>query len=174
MFSLNVPVPGSVARLASDLHPQLVGFETIREQYTLVVKRFETTDSQPAEPTLQLARLREQLRPVLAGMPAFDAQITEISSFDQPTRGDGPVVYLAVESPGLTQLHNELTAAFGVIDGLEGADYVPHITLARRGPPTAVDQLETRQIEPISWTVSELVIWDSRYREPAARFGLPG
>jgi len=174
VFSLNVPVPGSVAQLANDLYPQLVGFETIREQYTLVVKRFENTDSRTAEPTLRLARLREQLRPVLAGMPAFDAQITEINRFDQPARGEGPVVYLAVESPGLTQLHDELTAAFGVIDGLEGADYVPHITLARNGPQTAAGQLETRQIEPISWTVSELVIWDNRYREPAARFGLPG
>ena len=165
MFSLNVPVPGTVGRLASGLHPLLVGCDAVRDRHTLVIKRFEATD--------ELARLRARLRPVLAGTPAFEARVTEINAFDQPPRGSGPVVYLVVESPEIRRLHQTLTEAFGAIDGLEGDDYVPHITLARGGSAAAVERLCERDIDPVSWTVSHLVIWDSRYREPAARFRLP-
>ena len=192
MFSLNVPVPGEVAGLADELHPRLVGLETIRQRHTLVCKRFESgregTESGGkgaktgrrrdeggreggGEPAL--ARLRERLRPVLRGTPAFEARVVGVDVFEQPARGEGPVVYLDVESPGLCRLHRTLTDAFGVIDGLEGEDYVPHITLGRGGSPAALEGLRGRAIEPVSWTVSTLVIWDSRYREAVTRYSLP-
>ncbi len=167
MFSLNVPVPGTVARLASDLHPLLVECDSVRDRHTLVIKRFADDE------TRDLARLRERLRPVLAGTPAFEARITEIDAFDRPTRGTGPVVYFAVESPGLRRLHRTLTDAFGPIAGLEGDDYVPHVTLARGGSAAAVERLCEQDIDPVSWTASRLIVWDSRYREPVARFRLP-
>ena len=42
VFSLNVPVPGKVRRVAGDLHPELVGFDRVRERHTLLAKRFDT------------------------------------------------------------------------------------------------------------------------------------
>lgn len=170
MFSLNVPVPGAVHQLIDSLHPQLVGCGQLRTEHTLVVKRFEANGR---DPTAQLSRLQEQLRPVLSETPAVEAQVSEVQTFDQPARGEGPVVYLAVESPGIQQIHQQLVDAFGAVAGLEGDEYVPHITLARGGSPETIAQLQAAEFEPVSWTVSELVIWDSRYGEPARRYGLP-
>ncbi len=173
MFSLNVPVPGAVARLASELYPQLVAFDSQREQFTLVVKRFDEATLDTDSPDLQLSTLRKQLPTVLAGTPAFEARVESIDCFAEPIRGAGPVVYLAVDSPGIRRLHEQLVDSYGAIDGLEGDDYVPHITLARGGSTAAVDRLASHSIEPISWTVSELLLWDSRYREAVGRYSLP-
>jgi len=176
VFSLNVPVPGSVRRLASELQPRLLDFDRVRDDHTLVVKRFPDSELATGQPAHQVATLQERLRPVIDGLPAVEAQVTGIDSFEQPPRGDGPVVYLAVESPGLHRIHRTLTDAFGVVDTLEGDDYTPHVTLARGGSTAAVaaaERLQTRDIDPVSWTVSELVIWDANRRQPAARFDLP-
>lgn len=173
MFSLNVPVPGQVARLAADLHPQLVAFDTQRESHTLVVKRFDESTLQASQPELQLATLQQRLPQVLGGTPAFEAAVREIDFFSTPVRGRGPVVYLAVDSPGLDGLHDRLTEAFGVVPELEGDEYVPHITLARGGSMVDAERLADQDIDAVSWTVSQLTIWDSRYRQPAARYSLP-
>jgi len=175
VFSLNVPVPGVVKRLTSDLQPQLLDFERVRSDHTLVVKRFSDEELANGHPDHRVATLQERLRPVISGLPAVEAKVAGIDSFEQPVRGDGPVVYLTIESPGLHRIHRTLTDAFGVIDGLEGDDYTPHVTLARGGSATtpATEQLQKQTVEPVIWTVSELVIWDSRHRTPAARFGLP-
>lgn len=173
VFSLNVPVPGSVARLASELYPQLVAFDSQREQFTLVVKRFDESTLDAGSPDHRLSALRKQLPTVLAGTPAFEARVASIDYFADPTRGKGPVVYLAVESPGIRELHDQLVDAYGAIGGLEGDDYVPHITLARGGSVDDADRLANHSIEPISWTVSALLVWDSRYHEPVTRYSLP-
>ena len=173
MFSLNVPVPGAVARLAADLHPQLVGFDSRREEYTLVVKRFDESTLRASQPDVQLATLQQQLPQELAGTPAFEAAVEEVDFFAEPARGEGPVVYLAVESPGLRQLHKKLVDAYGAVEGLEGVDYVPHVTLARGGSMADVERIAEMGVESVSWTVSELTIWDSRYREPVSRYSLP-
>lgn len=176
MFSLNVPVPGVIQRLTSDLQPRLLDFERVRDDHTLVIKRFPEEELADGRPQHQLATLQERLRPAVSGLPAVEAKIAGIDVFEQPPRGDGPVVYLRVESPGLQRIHETLTDAFGVIDGLEGDDYTPHVTLARGGSTAAAaaaEQLREREVEPVTWTVSELVIWDARHRKPAARFGLP-
>lgn len=176
MFSLNVPVPGAVKQLATDLQPRLLDFEQVRDDHTLVVKRFPEAELANGHPEHQLATLQERLRPVISGLPAVEAKITGIDAFGQPPRGDGPVVYLRVESPGLHRIHRTLADTFGVVDGLEGDDYTPHVTLARGGATAAAaatEQLRTRAIDPVTWIVSELVIWDARHRQPAARFSLP-
>lgn len=177
MFSLNAPVPGEARRLAGDLQPRLLDFDSVRNDHTLVIKRFPDGMLANGPPAHQLATLRERLRPVIGELPAVEAKITGIDSFDQPVRGDGPVVYLAIESPGVRQIHRSLIDAFEPVAELEGEAYTPHVTLARGGSAAAVataERLRERDIEPVSWTVSELVIWDGRHREPAARFGLPG
>lgn len=167
MYSLNVPVPGEVARLAEDLRPALLGFETIRERHTLVCKRLGE------EPPGGLPRLREQVRMALAGAPAFQARVSGIDYFERPPVGDGPVVYLAVESPGLRRVHDRLLEVFPPVDGLEGDDYVPHVTLARGGDVETARRLADREVEPVTWTVSRLVLWDATYEEDVAAFALP-
>ena len=167
MYSLNVPVPPAVERLAADLHPQLVAFDRIRDHHTLVGKRFEADED-------EYDYLRERLRGALSPTPAFEAQVTGVDAFETPTYGPGPVVYLAVDSPGLQDLHRRLVAAFGAVDDdLEGPAYVPHVTLARGGDATALDGLRNLDIDPITWTVSELHLWSRARRETLWRVSLP-
>ncbi|WP_049985559.1 2'-5' RNA ligase family protein [Halobellus rufus] len=178
MFSLNVPVPGQLKRVASELHPELTRFERIRERHTLVAKRFDTTLDDDAD---SLPRLRERLRPLLREYdtggqrdPAgIDLRVTGLDYFETPARGTGPVVFLAVESDGLRALHRRLCESFGTVSGIEGGDYVPHVTLARGGRVAdAEDLVERTSVDPIEWTATELHVWDSRYREAAARLPL--
>ena len=165
MYSLNVPVPGAVARLASDLHPALVAFDRIRERHTLVCKRVGDHDD--------VARLQNRVRTALSDTPAFEARVTGVDYFERPARGDGPVVYLAVESPGLRDCHRRLCSSFDPADGIEGDDYVPHVTLARGGGVDAARRLAEREIAPVTWTVSRLVLWDATYEESVSEFRLP-
>lgn len=167
MYSLNVPIPGQVKRFAADLHPDLFEFDTVRDQHTLVVKRFG--DATRAE----YIALEQRARRVVRGTPAFEVRIAGIDYFDQPARGEGPVVYLAVDSPGLRSLHQRLVDEFDAIPDIEGDDYVPHITLARGGNHEAARRLAERQFEPLSWTVTSLQFWDATYDEPISTVSLP-
>lgn len=178
VFSLNVPVPGEVRRVADELHPDLVRFDRIRDRHTLLAKRFDTGLDDDAG---SLSRLRERLRPLLrehgragdGSAGGLDLRVTGLDYFERPTRGPGPVVYLAIESPDLHALHRRLCAAFGAVAGMEDAEYVPHVTLARGGQVAdAADLVRRQSVEPIEWTAGELRIHDSRYREDAARLPL--
>jgi 2'-5' RNA ligase len=164
-FSLNAPVPGRVRRLASDLAPDLSGFERIRRRHSVVCKRLGSGDP---------PRLADRARRALAGAPAVEARVAGVDTFDDPPTGSGPVVYLAVESPGLHRLHATLCEAFEPVPDLEGDDYVPHVTLARGGDAAAARRLSDRAVESVTWTVSELHLWDARDRETVRRFSLPG
>jgi len=167
VYSLNVPVPGAVERLAADLHPRLTAFDRIRDQHTLVCKRFEAAED-------EYDRLRERLRIALSPTPAFEARVTGIDAFETPPHGPGPVLYLVVESPGLHDLHRRLVDAFGAVHGdLEGKAYVPHVTLARGDGVEAVDDLHALDIDPITWTVSELHLRSRAHREAMWRVSLP-
>lgn len=163
MYSLNVVVPGTVQRLASELHPQLAAFDRIRERHTLVLKRLGDES---------LPRLRERLRVPLSGASPFEVRVAGIDYFEAPTRGSSPVVYLAVESPGLLSLHRRLCEEFGTIEELEGDEYVPHVTLARGGSVEVARELSERDVDPVTWTVSELDLWNAQFRESAATIRL--
>lgn len=187
---MNVPVPSVVRRLAASLEPALSGFESVRDRHTLVVKRLDGRDLNDRH------RIRERLRPALDGVAPFDLRVAGVDAFESPPLGEGPVVYLAVEavdgsgSPAaperpaaagdaLANVHGRLVREFGAVDGLEGDDYVPHVTLARgwdgRGDPTAaVERLRERDLSPVGWTVDELGIWTREYEEIAARVPLRG
>ena len=174
MFSLNVPVPGQVRRLAGDLHPELARFDRIRERHSLLAKRFDTGLDDDAD---SLPRLRERLRPTLRGSShaagGLGLRVTGLDYFETPPHGPGPVVYLTVESPDLRALHRRLCDAFGTVAGMEGDDYVPHVTLARGGSVAdAADLVDRRVVDPVEWTAGEVRIHDSRYREDAARLPL--
>jgi hypothetical protein len=164
VYSLNVPAPGRVKRLAADLHPRLSGFERVRERHSLVCKRFESA---------AYDRLAERVRRVLDGTPPVPARVTGIDTFDDPVRGPGPVVYLAVSSPGLVAIHERLVGEFGAIASLEGDEYVPHITLARGGSADRAEALRALAIEPIEWTISELNFHDVTHDERASTLSLP-
>ncbi|HET7325117.1 MAG TPA: 2'-5' RNA ligase family protein [Halococcus sp.] len=164
MYSLNVPVPGRLKRLAAELHPRLASFERVRERHSLVCKRFES-----GEPN----RLYKRTRRALGNAPAFEARTARIESFENPVRGPGPVVYLAVESPGLFDIHDRLVEAFGAIPFLEGTEYVPHVTLARGGSTEQASDLCALDIEPIEWTVTELGFYDATHDELINTMSLP-
>ncbi|WP_096394264.1 2'-5' RNA ligase family protein [Halorubrum trapanicum] len=181
MFSLNVPLPSAVERLASDLHPKLTGFDRVRDRRTLVCKRFGVDDVRdeeggraegPEVPGKEAAldRLRERLRRPLAGVDPFEVAVTGVDVFDAPRSGSRPVVYLTVESEGLVGVHRRLCDAFGAVEGIEGDEYVPHITLARGGNPEpgAVAGLVDSEFDPVRWRVHALDVWDPEFREVAA------
>jgi hypothetical protein len=159
--SLNVPVPGAVRRLAGDLAPVLAPFERVRERKTMVCKRFEERVDRAA------------VRAALAGAPAVEARVTGVGFFENPPRGPGPVVYLAVESPGLRRLHRRLVDRFGAVPGLEGDAYVPHVTLARDGDRAGAERAAAREVDPVTWTVSRLDAWDAERRERIGAIDLP-
>jgi len=194
VFSLNVPLPPSVGRLEADLHPKLSGFDRVRDRHTLVCKRLGVDDvpdrvasaaragpeavgsaAEPSPPKPDaLAALREDLRPLLSGTDPFDVAVTGTDVFDAPASGSRPVAYLAVESDALVRLHRRLCAAYGAIDGIEGDDYVPHVTLARGGNPEpgVVADLVDAEVDPIRWRVHALDLYDPEFREVAATIDL--
>jgi len=164
VYSLNAPVPGRVRRLVDELQPALVPFDRRRERAGIVVKRLGDGRADA---------IADRLRVAMAGSPAVEAKVTGIDYFETPTNGPGPVVFLDVESPGLHRIHRSLGDEFDAIDGIEGPDYRPHLTLARGGNLAAARRLADREIDPISWTVSELQFWDARSEEVVRRVSLP-
>jgi 2'-5' RNA ligase len=164
VFSLNAPVPGTVARLAGDLRARLLAFDRLRDRHTLVVKRFEERDD---------AAVRRRLRRAMHPTPAFEARTDGIGVFADPPAGAAPVVYLRVESPGLRDLHDRLVDEFGAIEGLEGEAFVPHVTLARGGSLSDARALAGTPVDDVTWTVSRLVVWDPTYREQVGSVSLP-
>jgi 2'-5' RNA ligase len=163
-LSVDAPVPGRVAALADELSRDLAGFDRRRERHGLVLKRLG--DRRPAT-------VRGPLRRALAGTAPFALRVAEVGVFRDPPAGPAPVVYLAVESPGLRATHDRLVEAFGAVEGLEGEAYVPHVTLARGGDPAAADRLEGRTVGPVEWTAQRLVLFDATHRERAGELRLP-
>ena len=62
---------------------------------------------------------------------------------------------------------------FDAVPGLEGSEYVPHVTLARGGSAGAAEALRDVDIDPIEWVVPELVVYDAVHRERVSRVSLP-
>jgi len=169
VYSLNAPVPSTVASLATELSRELPGARARpRGTHTLLIKRLDSgTDD--ARYNRMEARARESLR----GTPACEARVTAIDIFEEPPTGSAPVVYLAVESPGLERLHRRVCETFDPVEELEGEGYVPHVTVARGGDLAAARELASREIDPIEWTINELVVWDADRATAVTRLSLP-
>jgi len=156
VYSLNVPLPGAVSALAADLARDLPDARArARDEHTMVAKRLGRGDR------VDFHRISARTREALAGAPAFDLRVTGVDYFEEAAAGPSPVVYLAVESPGLCAIHRQLSESFAPVDGMEGDAYVPHVTVARGGSLAGAKRLAGREIEPIEWTVTELVFWDT-------------
>lgn len=164
-LSLNAPVPNGVVAVADDLSPALSRFDRVRSDHTLVVKRLGT-DARPRP-------VRERLRTALAGVPPFEARLDGLGVFERPPAGPGPVLYFAVDSPGLVRVHEALLEAFPPVAGLEGEGYVPHVTVARGGDPGVAADLRERSVPSVAWTVDRLHVYDADYEEVAADIRLP-
>lgn len=161
MYSLNVPVPSAVSRLARGLAADLLD-ATPRDHHTLIVKRLGDGD---------FRSLTRDVRQQVAGTPPFAARVDGIDVFEDPPTGAAPVVYLRVESPQLVALHRGLCEHHEPVDGLEGDDYVPHVTVARGGD--AARLLERDPEVDLPWTVESLLLWSADYDEPVERIALP-
>lgn len=175
MFSVNIPVPPAVDRLASTLSPQLAEFETRRQRHSLVGKRIGVSAFEAGrEPNKNraVAELRDRLRPLIADTDPFRIRTAGIDFFARPARGSGPVVYLDIDSPPLLRFHSRLCRMFHPVEQLEGDNYVPHVTLARGGSHDSATGLRERAIDPIEWTVNEVELFDPEFREPAAKIRL--
>ena len=159
-YSCNAPVPTEVSRLARGLASE--SFEAApRDRHTLVVKRLGL-DGDPGT-------LSRRVREAIAGTPPFAARVTGVDVFRDPPMGTAPVAYLAVESPGLLRVHEQLCEEFEPIDGLEGDDYVPHVTVARGGDAA---RLAGREVD-LEWTVDSVFVWAAEYDERVERISLP-
>jgi len=166
VYSLNVPVPGPVGELASELARELPAARArVRGEHTLCVKRLVGDGT--------YARLETKAREALAGQPPFRARLAGVSYFADVPTGTAPVVYLAVESPELERLHRRLATTFEPVEGIEGDAYVPHVTVARGGSLARARALAEREIEPVGWTVDALVFWDGERKQPVSRVSLP-
>ncbi|AGB36023.1 2'-5' RNA ligase family protein [Natronococcus occultus] len=165
MYSVTVPVPGRVRELATALYPELVGFDTVREDHSCLLKRLGEPD--------HAAQLQHRTHRALEGTARLEARVTGIDYFADPPLGSAPVVYLVVDSPGLESVHARLAEEFGTVTGLEGADYVPHVTLARGGDEATAKRLADRQIDPVEWTVGELEFRAESDGLPVSRVALP-
>ena len=168
MYSINVPLPSAVTALAAELAADLaLAQRRGRGEHTLVAKRLGDGDH------AAYARLEAQGREALRGQPTFEARVSGVEQFETAVTGPSPVVYLAVESPGLVDLHERLCERFDPVDEMEGEEYVPHVTVARGGDRDAAARLVERDVEPIRWTVDELTFYDADRNQPVSRVSLP-
>lgn len=159
MYSLNAPVPTEVGRLAAGVGAS-ARTARVRERHTLVCKRLGEDDP---------AALGRRAREALAGAPPVAAHIERVATFADPPAGRGPVAYLAVESPGLVELHDRLCETFDPTPGIEGVDYVPHVTVARGGDAATL----AGSVDPVEWTVDRLAVYDAGYEEEIESIALP-
>ncbi|MFB6370590.1 MAG: 2'-5' RNA ligase family protein [Haloarculaceae archaeon] len=153
-----------MARLAGTLASEIPGARPReRDKHTLVIKRLGGRDD----------HLVSSVREAIAGTEPFEAAVTGLDLFAEPTTGAGPVIYLAVQSPALTALHSQLCDTFPPVPGIEGDAYVPHITIARGGDLETARRLADRSIDPHRFEIETLVVWDAHRDTTAARFSLP-
>lgn len=168
MYSLNAPVPGAAVTYRHELEELLGRFDSVRDPLTLVIKRFGDRD------TSALPALKQAVGENLQQWGPIEAAITGIDVFVDPPGGLGPVVYLAVQSPGLKTLHGHLNDQFGTVDpSIEGDHYVPHITLARGGDRIDIEAVTEVEMPREEWSIEELMLWSSRDEAPVKRYSLP-
>jgi hypothetical protein len=185
VYSLNVPLSPDVRAHVERLEPLLEPFDWIREDHSLLLKRVgdgspgdlaegtPTTESAPTPANGDPVAIVKRVRESLGSAPAFECRLDGVGVFEDPPAGSAPVVYLRAEGEPLYRLHRQLCETFPPVPVLEGQDYDPHVTLARGGPDHAVARLKKRRIEPITWTVGSLELYDGDRRLVVEEIDLP-
>jgi 2'-5' RNA ligase len=160
VYSCNVTVPPDLSRLARGLASDC--FEaTPRDRHSLLVKRLG--DGRPST-------LARRVREALSGTEPFEARISRIELFRDPPVGRGPVAYLRVDSEPLLEIHRKLCAVSDPVEGLEGDEYDPHVTIARGGD---AGRLAGRTVDRRTWRIESLSLWSAEYNEVIERISLP-
>ncbi|MFB6142123.1 MAG: 2'-5' RNA ligase family protein [Halorientalis sp.] len=168
MYSLNASVPSAVAALATDVAADLpAATPRTRGGHTLGVKRLGGGDH------AAYARYEAAVRDALTGVAPFAVRVPGVRVFEEVPVGSAPVVYLRVESPGLVAVHERLCERFDPVPDIEGDDYTPHVTVARGGNLDRARAAAAREVEPVEWTVEELVFWDATREATVSRLSLP-
>ncbi len=123
MWSLNAMIPRKITEMIHSFGPELNGWEDINKDHTLVIKRFQEINSRD--------NFESEMRLLLEKTDPFEIRIGDIDIFSSVPKGSSPVLYIEIESRDLVKIHEKLINVFGVVEGLEGKDYIPHITIAR-------------------------------------------
>ena len=155
MWSLNVSMPQNIVRAIREVALGASGWEEICEDPTLVIKRFEKVDVS--------GHVESEIKLLLESVEPFDIEIGNLERFDVAERGSSPVLYLEVKSPGMKALHEILVDVFGSVKGVEGENYIPHITIARGGGVRDVDF--SGFSGPTIWTAETLEFWNRDKRK---------
>ena len=159
MWSLNVSIPQNIIRAIEEVTLGVRGWEEICEEPTLVIKRFEKKDLD--------GHVKSEIRFLLESVEPFGIEIGNLERFDVAERGSSPVLYLEIKSPGVKALHENLIDIFGSVEGVEGENYIPHITIARGG---SGDYIEFSGLScDTGWTVEMLEFWDGGERKKRSK-----
>ncbi len=155
VWSLNVSIPQNIVRAIGEVTSELGQGGEVNEELTLVIKRFEKRDLD--------GHLESEIKILLENVEPFVVEIGNLKMFDVADRGTSPVLYLEVKSRGIKLLHETLVSSFGCVEGVEGENYIPHITIARGDGVRGVDfsdfSCSTR------WTAEILEFWDRNKRK---------
>ena len=159
MWSLNVSIPQNIVRAIEEITLGVKGWEEICEEPTLVIKRFEKKDLD--------GHVKSEIRFLLENVEPFGIEIGNLERFDVAERGSSPVLYLEVKSPEVKALHENLVDVFGSVEGIEGENYIPHITIARGG---SGDYIEFSGLScDTGWIVEMLEFWDRGERKKRSK-----
>ncbi|HIJ12598.1 MAG TPA: 2'-5' RNA ligase family protein [Halobacteriales archaeon] len=155
MWSLNVSIPQGIVRAIGEITPVLGRGEGIVEEPTLVIKRFEKEDLD--------GHIESEIKFLLENVEPFIVEIGNLEMFEVADRGTSPVRYIEVKSIGIKVLHETLVSVFGCVKGVEGENYIPHITIARGSGAKNLDFSDFSG--PIQWTANTLEFWDRDKRK---------
>jgi 2'-5' RNA ligase len=114
-------------------------------------------------------RVQEAVAQVAAAASPFDVALAGLGRF--PERGKARVLWAGLDDPagGLASLAAAVDRALAPDFGPETRPYHPHLTLARSNPPLTVPPAwEETPIEPATWRVDRVVLFESHLRRPHA------
>ncbi len=155
MWSLNVSIPQGIVRAIEEMAPVSRGWEEIVEEPTLVIKRFEKEDLD--------GHIESEIKFLLENVEPFTVEIGNLEMFEVADRGTSPVLYIEVKSIGMKLIHETLVSVFGCVKGVEGENYIPHITIARGSGVKNIDFSDFSG--PTWWTAKTLEFWDGDKRK---------
>ncbi len=118
-----------------------------------------------------IPRLIARAHAKLAMEPTFEVELAGFGAF--PNGREARTVWLGVRqgASALARLARKLDAAARVVGAeRERRPFEPHLTLGRTRDPLRIDLERAAATEPVAWTVSEVILYESRLPAGGARF----